>query len=594
MVREILLDVSEMAIRAAGHKKNSQDTVNVVITARTNSPSQSGSLACNASITLNGTTTNLPLQINPIAGPQVYRDAASAVCRLAKVPALTQTRFDATTEAILERVLDGKAETLEKESQRVSALLDQSLVDVAAHEEAALILGSLLLKPAAGFFQDSRHETARLAAHLILASALSPQTRSPIGQIARVLLQLAQGRQQAALDDLKAMPTGSAAVETWKNLLRTYTTGDYRLMSNLGGRTPLEQTVWFQAYANNVGLSEALDLLPEGKVRELPDWQRVARYVGESVQIGHMLSDEITSRENAEAQSLYELYWGKPALPGRWSDNLNETPEHCVQPNGKVRVIGWGHWAYFLQRQICRSIQGDYHFFKKTYGVPEEASEIAKRIQQHGSSLRLQPFVMLLMAQEDHPVTNNFLRSVREVQQRPHLTPPACWGLINTLGVFRGSSRDTSRVIPARNQWFSESPLPGTTWTPSISYPSRSVWRPAHAGSNVTPLHHIAPFSVDLIAEYLSHTYTNQPPPEVARNLWEPLGGYCLTAMHRLAALDSDKSEAFESPVDLTGTGHHSGSHTPCAVSLILRYSSHVGQDLRPFHLGMCGTPAPA
>ena len=36
----------------------------------------------------------------------------------------------------------------------------------------------------------------------------------------------------------------------------------------------------------------------------------------------------------------------------------------------------------------------------------------------------------------------------------------------------------------------------------------------------------------------------------------------------------------FESPADLlAGTGYHSGTLRPCAVSLTLRYSSHVGQD---------------
>lgn len=40
----------------------------------------------------------------------------------------------------------------------------------------------------------------------------------------------------------------------------------------------------------------------------------------------------------------------------------------------------------------------------------------------------------------------------------------------------------------------------------------------------------------------------------------------------------SHQSAAFESPADKAGTGHHSGSHTPCTVSLTLRCNSHVGR----------------
>jgi len=39
----------------------------------------------------------------------------------------------------------------------------------------------------------------------------------------------------------------------------------------------------------------------------------------------------------------------------------------------------------------------------------------------------------------------------------------------------------------------------------------------------------------------------------------------------------SHQGAAFEAPADFAGTGYHSGSHTPCAVILVLHHSSHVG-----------------
>lgn len=42
----------------------------------------------------------------------------------------------------------------------------------------------------------------------------------------------------------------------------------------------------------------------------------------------------------------------------------------------------------------------------------------------------------------------------------------------------------------------------------------------------------------------------------------------------------SHRSAAFESSADNADTGYHSGSHTPCTVSLTLACSSHVGRTL--------------
>lgn len=61
----------------------------------------------------------------------------------------------------------------------------------------------------------------------------------------------------------------------------------------------------------------------------------------------------------------------------------------------------------------------------------------------------------------------------------------------------------------------------------------------------------------------------------------------------------SHRSAAFESSADYADTGYHSGSHTPCTVSLTLACSSHVGRttssvpsrDGRGFRLGIVYGP---
>ena len=543
IAHEILTEVGEIALRAGGFQQSLSNAVTVKLTEITNRPGPR--VRCDAAITLLNRTTSVPLQIDVIGSPAVYLNAARSIFEVARVKVREKDPVAPLNEAMLGRLLDAKVETIEEESQRISQSLTRDLTDAGAHQEAALLFGTLLLKTQVSFFHDPRHKTARLCAHLLVADTLSGQRRSVAGQLASVLLLGAQGRQRDALTELNAISAMGPRLDAWKRLLKIRLTGDYRGLDPLSTRTPLEQIEWFQAYGEHVGTSQALEKLPSGSARNLPDWMRIARSQGESVQIGHGIRDQLTDQEVLEEQSIYQAYWGKPLAREAWGDALNTPPERCLSPEGTVRVIGWGEWAQHLQANFCQSIRGDYFFLRHKYGVHEAATELAKEFKEQGTSLRLYPFVMLLMQEPGFPEGNHVGRALREVLTHPHLVPPPCWSLVDRRFTRDVSTRDLNRSSLARGTWFVRFPLPGTTWSPKVAGEFTPEWLDQDRRTVAISTHQLAPLKLYAIQLYLSALYTNRVPPEIVREIWGPLADYSVVAMAQIAWAAGEDREAY-------------------------------------------------
>ena len=126
-------------------------------------------------------------------------------------------------------------------------------------------------------------------------------------------------------------------------------------------------------------------------------------------------------------------------------------------------------------------------------------------------------------------------------------------------------------------------PVPRHAWLVASLGPTRSgqvaYTPPAHhvvvTGSPVTPfvcaLRPAPPVARTRRSNCLAGT---TPKPRRSRR-WRLGPGWAWSYLGH-----SHQSAAFETPADLAGTGYHSGSHTPCAVILVLHHSSHVGWTL--------------
>ncbi len=123
--------------------------------------------------------------------PTNYADWAHQVLAAWKPPVAPAAPADGE---IFERLATPRADMLAREDLRLSAALTKAPLDPQLHEEAALLVGSFILREAAGDFSDTRREMCALSVHLALARAIRPETSSA-GELAEAILCILSGRE---------------------------------------------------------------------------------------------------------------------------------------------------------------------------------------------------------------------------------------------------------------------------------------------------------------------------------------------------------------------------------------------------------------
>jgi hypothetical protein len=136
-----------------------------------------------------------------------------------------------------------RVETLVEQDRRVSAALTRDIRSPAAHEDAALLIGALVLREAAGRFDDVRAELSQMTAQLAIARALRGDKVDRVpgrvtGALAEMVLLVSLGRQRDAVDRLDRLnaaigTAGAPAVRAWTHALRLRATGDWRTQGRL-------------------------------------------------------------------------------------------------------------------------------------------------------------------------------------------------------------------------------------------------------------------------------------------------------------------------------------------------------------------------
>src|SRR5262249_24500132 len=106
-----------------------------------------------------------------IWSPQVYRGVTAALAQATGCSANAKPTADDT--ALLSKLLDGTAETIERENQTLSEALQKDFTNPQLHEKAALLLGAFLLRDHSGAFFEIRSPLSRITAHLAMAHLLS-------------------------------------------------------------------------------------------------------------------------------------------------------------------------------------------------------------------------------------------------------------------------------------------------------------------------------------------------------------------------------------------------------------------------------------
>ena len=351
-----------------------------------------------------------PLQVDvnvngPIWSAPVYEGLTSALAKYVGLgPSLLGQKEDT---ALLQRLTDGLAETVEKENAKLSADLDRDFSNPVSHEEAA---------------------------HLALAHFLNGKNPPGInGRMAECILLTLMNNEAEAVEKLGAIEKSDDALTHWARTLLARNTGDYRPLLEVKTPSTIESIALFQAYSQTVKNEMVWEKF--GKIAStLPDFARISQGDWFSVGTGNYLLEAALPFETNEIKSVYKLSQGRELADAELVAALNSPPDRCFtleegRPS-KVHVIGWGLWALALQHHLCQAVMTDFDVLARVQGLPDEAKRFSKFADQTYGGLRLYPFVRRFNCTEIDSYHKSVEDGLKVTIETPHLTPTMCWNYL--------------------------------------------------------------------------------------------------------------------------------------------------------------------
>ena len=444
---------------------------------------------------------------NSIWAPEMYRNVVGLLFNQLQIDPARLPAADDIGHAALRELTGSTAAVVERENEVISAALEKHFLSPALHEQAALVLVAFTLREHSGLFSETRSEQCRIAAHLAFAQALRGNSRASMeGQFAAAALAMFYDDQRSALQQLSAIAPSDLSEESWVRALRIRITGDYRLAAGTKNPTLLERREEFAARVRGIEPQQANRTLPEAdEIRTLSDWSRILNEHNPGVGIGHEILARSLGAEINEAEQVYLSATGEELGETAFIEKLNAEPGPCVTGSGegpaKIKVIGWGLWAAFLQRHLCLSIQSDFAFLQNRWGVPDQARKYRESVDEHFSRLRLFPFLMRQNATEASYYRQAQDASMAVVHHSPHLVPVAVWNEI----CYKMPFADLYIPPPHAyvNEWHRFNPPPGTAYDiyPRFNHPSLTNRK--DFGELLTQLHEMAPYDNSVTHYYL-------------------------------------------------------------------------------------------
>ena len=489
----------------------------------------------------------IELKVNgSIWSPVVYRGVAAALAQkvglaAAKPKALADT-------ALLLGLTGGKAITIEKENQALSEDLEGDFSNPAMHEEAAVLVGAFTLREHSGDFYEIRSPLCRMTAHLAMAQLLAGgRPPSVNGRVAEAMLFTLMNNQAAALEKLGGIETNDETVAQWVRTLQADNTGDYRPLAESKNLSPIERIAWFQAFVRSVDANLAWEKLADDE-KLTPDFARIVNEEGYSVGTGHQLLRVSLPLELKEIAAVYKLSQGRDGTQKELAGKLNEMPGRCFVTNGnsgaKVRVIGWGQWAMFFQRQLGHAIQHNFDFLEKEWGVPDEAQQFSANCDQAFGALRLYPFVRRFNCTNEASYHSAVDDAFRVTVATPHLTPAECWNYL----CYWGPAKEVYKPNPNPHltEWHKHNPPPGTAYNPLPRFDHRSLVERSDASVRIAAMHALAPYDHNISYNLIRTEYKKHPTYEQCQEVYKLVLPYATYAMAAVAGTIQDQPDRYE------------------------------------------------
>jgi tetratricopeptide (TPR) repeat protein len=349
---------------------------------------------------------------------------------------------------LLAPLLEPTPVNLARVNLQVSRRLNQDMLDPLAHEQAALLLGSLALREAAGEFSDTRWALCRMAAHLALAGALrGSAAASAEGRIAAAALSALAGRQREALSLADSLAGESLA--PWRRALRVRITADYRELGAGRARTLLERRERYRALRRHAAVSQALAALSDPSREAIPDWGHLALDPGvDLAQLGDW-SQALEAQDLAELEQVWTLEeHGSWPSRDRLPAAMNEAAGRCIGGSPALaRVVPRGAWAAFVRRRVLHAALSQVEAYA-SLGRPKEVLAEIERNRREWGGLEAYPALAVSYevrrrsageSQGGAGVCEPFLGLIR---RSPEALPASLWG----LGLHRCPSREAPQA----------------------------------------------------------------------------------------------------------------------------------------------------
>lgn len=214
--------------------------------------------------------------------------AASALGPLATAPAAGPE----PPTTVVQDLTEPRVEQLLAVNRNISDRLTPRVTSPAAHEEAALLIGTLALRESAGLLSDPRSELSRLTAHLAFARALRRSAPPSLaGTIAEAIVLTLVNRQADALNRVRTIEAaaGTPGAASWARALRLRITGDWRTPLAPNAFT-IERLSYARALRAQLNSARTLDYVEDQDVDARADWQRMLLSGNFSVEAGNLFA----------------------------------------------------------------------------------------------------------------------------------------------------------------------------------------------------------------------------------------------------------------------------------------------------------------
>lgn len=336
-------------------------------------------------------------------------------------------------DELIAALLDPTTQIIQRENVRVSAKLRADLRCPGAHEEAALLIGALALREAAGVFTDTRRLISRMTAHLAVADALRTEPASTRVRVLADAVQLTLiGRQKDALERLRALGPIDDSLDllAWDRALRIRITEDWRLLQAPRRATLLEQLAWFRALTTRLGEEAALNRF-DSLQEPIPvvDWGRMLLEdaYGAGVEGGNRFGQPTLVSELEDIGHVWQTFFNTQLTPEALVEALNREPQYGPAGANGIWAIDWGTWAATTQRHLLMEVNAIDTHLQDTLAVHGRGKDYRNGMRDTLGRLRLFPLLAVSFAGTRGQLKDTFAAAVQLARTRPELLTDWMW-----------------------------------------------------------------------------------------------------------------------------------------------------------------------